>query len=43
MHLGVSPSMLNTSAVHLARKEMMEKQRSRISWLKDGDQNTKLF
>jgi hypothetical protein len=27
----------------LSREEIMEKQRSRLDWLKDGDRNTALF
>jgi len=27
----------------LSREEIMEKQRSRITWLKEGDRNTQMF
>ena len=35
--------IMSSIAELLAREEIMEKQRSRISWLKDGDRNTGFF
>jgi hypothetical protein len=36
-------SLMSTLSTVLAREEMMERQRSRIAWLREGDRNTEFF
>jgi hypothetical protein len=36
-------SLMTKLAEVLAREETMERQRSRIAWLRDGDRNTEFF